>query len=297
MKKYLFAILLLIGTTIAVTWAEEPFMPSFEETSSEAVLFRYRHFQDQEVGFRLIMETRVSFQLEGDEWNELMALDMGMSGFYTVTDVLSEEVVMIDYCITGMTVDLTGMFEAHFDSADPRSASKELANFQYFIDTPVICEIDSRGAVLATDAGPILQAMEAAGQNILADELEQQFAEYTKSSFVWLAEGPVRIGDVYDAGELVNNVSGLGDFTVAVSYEVAAISADKKLAVLVPLVRFAMDEIDMSESRMEGWILFDLEKGNVLSSFGKLQLRFEMTEGGVTYPVMADSIVRYTVEF
>ncbi|MEJ2662963.1 MAG: hypothetical protein P8107_02800, partial [Spirochaetia bacterium] len=131
------------------------------------------------------------------------------------------------------------------------------------INVPIPVQISPLGKLLSVDTNPLLKAAQKMGQQLDPDQFNQQIEQLTKNSFVQLSADPLKAGDVYDAGTISTSFGSMSTMEADVKYEVVAVSADKKQAILKPVVTFSIPGVTLTQSDFNGWILFDLQKGNV----------------------------------
>jgi hypothetical protein len=81
-----------------------------------------------------------------------------------------------------------------------------------------------------------------------------------------------------------------------VKYKVVAVSADKKQAILKPVVTFSIPGVTLTQSDFNGWILFDLQKGNVKQSFAKQVLEFEVIQSKKASYILIDMGVTFKTD-
>jgi hypothetical protein len=82
----------------------------------------------------------------------------------------------------------------------------------------------------------------------------------------------------------------------SIKYQVIAVSGDKKQALLQPIVTFSFPEITIKQSKFEGWILFDLGKGNIVESQARQLFEMEIVEGGRTNQLLMDMDVKFKTD-
>jgi hypothetical protein len=297
MKIKRFFIIFIIALVCLPVFAQDISreMPGFKTYSNDPVLFRYKHTVGQRVSLDLDLNITMNIKI-GDKGMDV-DVAMKMAGYYTVKEVASNGSTLVDYIFTRIIVKSKSPAPMEYDSDKPDSSTKEFTAFQNLLNVPIIMKIDPRGKVLSTDINPIMQAIAKASSTIKTAEIEKQVHDFTKSTFIQLSEKPLKKGDLYDAGNIVNDIPVLGSMTVSVQYKVAAVSGDKKLAILEPLVDIQLKGLDMSKSGLKGWILFDLEKGNIVRSYEDLHIEFEFTQGDQTVPVILNSEGFYSTKF
>ena len=267
--------------------------PTFPSTSSEPVLLRYKCRPDQKVKFGLDMDTNMD--IGAPDGKVTIEMAMKMDGGYEVKAVESngdfQAVMTITHAAMNMNISpgpgksQRMSFDSDKDAGgDVNPAMRPL---MAMLKVPIPVKVSAVGKLLETDMHPLLEALDRAHAGAAAKELQQQARKLFESTFVQLSETPVKAGDTYDAGELVQTLPEMGEMRARIRYKVVAVSGDKKQAVLQPKAEFSLesrpggpDKIKVDSTTMDGWLLFDIEKGNIVRSAGDVKMGMTITAGG-----------------
>jgi len=267
--------------------------PKFDSTSSEPVLLRYKCRPDQKVKFGLDMDTNMD--IGAPDGKVTVETAIKMEGGYEVTAVESNGDFQAVMTITRATMNMNMSagpgksqrmsFDSDKDAGgDVNPAMRPLLAM---LKVPIPVKVSAVGKLLETDMHPLLEALDRAHAGAMAKELQQQATKLFESTFVQLSESPVKAGDTYDAGNLVQAVPGLGEMRARIRYKVLAVSGDKKQAVLLPKAEFSLEskpgaseKIKMESTAIDGWLLFDVEKGNIQRSAADVKMGMIINAGG-----------------
>jgi hypothetical protein len=295
MKKFIAACVMTLIAAV-VLGQDKPAAPVFASVSQDEVLLRYKHVKGQKV--TASMDMFANMDITVGEQKIAMVMKMKMFAFYIVNDVLADGTAMVSLTITRITLDTTAPMEMSYDSDRKTDTDKkEFQSFGYMINTPIACRVTPLGEMDGLDVNPIIKKLTAAGEKKSVAEIEKQIKEMTKKSFIQLSKKPVKAGDVYDAGTLAQDAGNFGTSEMSVQYRIKAVSGDKKKALLEPVVSFKISGLNIKKSTMNGWILFDLEKGNIEKSFGDVYMEIAMSQGGQSISAIYDIIVNYAAAF
>ncbi len=297
MKKITIIAVLLCIQIFMLTAQEYPEgSPQFSSTSGDAVLFRYKFTPGQKITIDMSMDTKMKSVSETMGEME-MPLNMTFEGSYEIKNVNAEGNTEATLIISHMTMKATGAMDISYDSADPKdSTDSQFAAVNVMVNVPIPVQISALGELLSMDTSPLLQAAERMGTQLDLDQFKQQTKQLTESSFIQLSEDPLKIGDVYDAGTISTSFGGTGSMQANVKYKVAAISGDKKQAILQPMVTFSFPGMNLKQNEFKGWILFDLEKGNVKESYGRQLLEIGFEQGDSAASILIDMAVVFKTD-
>jgi hypothetical protein len=265
--------------------------PVFKQTTADSVLLRYKFAPGWKTVFAMTVDTAMS--MKSDAETQLFKITIILEGHYTVRDALPDGGANLEIIYTRFAMKGSGPQGNTIDSEDPTSAPEGLDMLKMFVDKPILITIDSRGQVKSMNVDAVVKALQDAGKGDQAEQVKSQLQEYVNNGFTVLAEKPVKAGDLFTVGEKTNEVAGLGRLTIRRKYRVAAVSADKKQALLEPADEIESDKIDMSKSTSTGWLLFDLENGDVRRYVNEMKFEFSVEQNGTPIPITADVTVLY----
>lgn len=283
--------------------------PKFDSESKEPVVLRYKCRPEQKVPFGCDMDMTMRMRVmgEGKVVNVSMDMNIKMDGRYDVTAVEPNGDFQARMTLTRVAMkmnsdDPNGKQEMDFDS-DRKAAEKERPEFRSLramVNTPVPIKISALGKVLDMDTHALLGAMDRAA----SAAFQQSMQQVLKGSFVQLSEAPVKAGDTYDAGELSmgGGAPGQPEMKFRLRYKVESVRGDQKQAVLRPVVDFSlkdlpgMEKVKLESSSIDGWLLFDVEKGNILKSAADVRLSLSATEGNQSMHMDMSMKMKYRTE-
>ncbi len=240
---------------------EDNLIPDFEKTSDESVLLRYKFTKGEKITFKFI--TNIDIHTTAGDVN----MNMGMRGHYHVDTVYPDGSALAMFYLSDIITKTTGLAEMSFDSRNEDDRN----NYQYqelsnLVETNIPVLVTPTGELPDMSRNPHAQALAAASS--FYDN--QQLESLLQGSFTQLSEEPVKKGDIYEAGNL-KTVATQQSMSFDISYLIEAVSGDKKQVIMVPKADIESEET-IEESDFTGRILFDLDKGNIVRSFGTMEM-------------------------
>lgn len=267
--------------------------PEFATTSPEPVLLRYKCQPNQKIDFGCDMDMVMRLDASdgrGQDMKMNMTMNMKMDGMFHVTEVDSNGDFRAVMTITRITTKMDmeggpgGAQKMDFDSDKDRATDRpEMRPLRAMLNQPVPVKISAMGQLLEADVHALASMMGSAASTTM--NAKQSIEQILKSSFVQLSKDPVKAGDTYDAGELSMGGPGGDGMKAKVRYKILSVSGDKKQAVLQPLVDFSItkipgaENIKMESCSADGWILFDVERGNIVRSAADIRMAMAGSEG------------------
>ena len=266
--------------------------PKFDSESKEPVLLRYKCRPDQKVQFGCNMDMTMRMRVTGAEKPINVSIDMNMTmdGHYDVTAVEPNGDFQARMMLTRIAMKTKadtpgGKQDMDFDS-DRKAGDDERPEFRSLrtmLNAPVPIKISAIGKLLDMDMNALTRSMDRAA----AAAFKQGMQQTLRGSFVQLSETPVKAGDVYDAGELSmgGGSPGQPEMKFRAKYKVLSVRGDQKQAVLQPVIDFSlkdvpgMEQVKLESSSIDGWMLFDVEKGNILKSAADVKMAMGASEG------------------
>ncbi|MEN6450470.1 MAG: hypothetical protein ABFC96_08270, partial [Thermoguttaceae bacterium] len=204
--------------------------------------------------------------------------------------------------INRIVMSVTGPQEFTVDTEKPATEGMEstaVKPLEAMVKVPVTAKISPTGKTEDVDIKALIKSIEKTGTPGAADSLKESGAEWLRSSFAPLPEKPVKQGDIFDAGEMIKKMPQ-GEVNLKLRYEVLSVSADKKQALLRPKADIklvpnpkASVSIALDSSSMDGWLLFDIEKGVVAQSKTNLKMAMKIGMGPKTVPMDMDMTSNY----
>lgn len=278
--------------------------PRFSSTTREAVLLRYKLKPGQVFVMDLDAEIKTELRVPG-RGNVKIPIDMTMAAKCEVERVAANGDASAVMTFTRITLDSSGPATLSYDSdADGDAVMPQLKHLATLVHNPIPVKVTELGKVLDMDMHVLYDAMRRAGAAAMMQELKNTADQMVQSTFVQLSPDPVKAGDTYDAGEIVQVVPQVGEMHNAISYEILSVSADRTKALLRPMSTFELKplagapvNVKLESGHMDGWILFDLERGNIMRSAARVVTVMSISAGGQTMPVTTEVEFKYRVRY
>ena len=293
MKSHARSVRLLVCAALAILLApavlaqDDDFLkfknePTFDTTSSDPVLLRYRLKAGQVLKIDMDMDMDMVVRQGGQTMK--MKQIMKFKAKAAVTAVDSEGNISAVVKITRFQMKMSGMADIDVDSDKPEGMDENFKPLMAMINVGIPCKMSPIGKMLETDLEPMRLAMRRAGNAALSKIFEDSTGKMVEGTFVELSVDPVKAGDTYKAGTIVED-----QMKMKMSYKVKSVSGNKKQVLLQPIgeLEFDKDAFDGADVKFEkkdmaGWILFDLEKGFATKAEVRLHMIMEMSQGGQT---------------
>ncbi|MBN1525241.1 MAG: hypothetical protein JW904_12200 [Spirochaetales bacterium] len=289
--KLLFVALMLfvcLGSLTAeeVTVEMSETAPVFAETTKDAVLLRNKFTKGDEYIF--YSSNEIDMDMTGAEGNINMTMIMDIRMNYTIDAVTPAGTATTRITMERIAMSADGMYAMSLDSDIPGDRDREeFKGVEVLLDNPFFMDVTPEGNIVNVDVSMMRDKLDAESSSMTIDELESSLKEMTKNTYMALPEKPVKAGDIYDAGTIEQEVQGVGALTVSMKYEVLAISKDKTQVLLKPIGVLSMEEANLEDGGMDGWILYDVTKGQILKSY--ISMKFGMDVMGMSVWTVAVS--------
>ncbi len=174
-------------------------------------------------------------------------------------------------------------FDSRHD-ADAREAC--LVPLATMVDHPLTVTVSPTGGLLGVEARSLVEAVRQRGGESALGHLPAAVDLVVKNVFVVLPKAMVKAGDAYDANTCVTKLPDGGILRQDTMMRLGALSADKRMALLewqprTPYRESGSTRPQVALERVElgGWLLFDLEKGNIARSFRKVAWSGTVSQG------------------
>lgn len=265
--------------------AQEP--PKFDSTSDEAVLLRYR--SSEGASFPIHMNMDIAMDMEMGGMTMKMPMRITMSGVNKTVSVTPEGNFNAEMIIERVTMDMDAMgMKMAFDSTKtPEPQEPQYKPLAAMVGKPVKMTYSPLGKVSEIDMAAMTSAMKEAGPASSGKGTLEQLDQMVNSSFVSLPENPVRAGDTYDGGEMVQDIPDLGELRFHAQYKVVAVSGDKSQVLLEPIMDLTVKPsgdskapLDAKLDKSGGWLLFDVSRGNISQSFITMDMTMHVEQMG-----------------
>ncbi len=243
--------------------------PSFE-TSNEAIKLRYKFKVGKKINIVHFLKMSVRYN------NNLTFINTHLYGHYETKKKLENENYELNWVISRITTELKFKDRKGQDKVlkyDSESKENTLPNSELLrtlINTSIKANVDSSGTLSELDLKSILNIMGNGSEEKLKNDISKKAEQFVNISLILLPQNDLKVGDTYDGREGVQDNSML-KIKSKKKYTVDSISKDKKFAVLKPIIDFKLDssnqKINIKKNEMSGWVLFDIDKGNVKESY------------------------------
>jgi hypothetical protein len=280
-----------------------PEMPQFDTRSSHPVLMRYKFKNGETV--RMSMDLVMNNNIWLMDRKADMHMLISMAAEYTVKSVDENGDAWADFTITRMTMKAMSPASPSgitFDSdKEQQDADPKLAALKVFVKTTIPVKVSSVGKILDMNLDPVHEVMARAGEAAAVLDFGKTADKAMKSSFTQLSLKPVRPGDIYEAGTIVEKLENLGEMSLTARYKVLAVSGDGQRVLLQPLGNMSLKPVSdntgnmkmsMKKGTVDGWLLFDVEKGNIARSEAVSGMELSMSQDNVTMKMITDTKIR-----
>jgi hypothetical protein len=276
--------------------------PHFQTSSQDPVLLRY-NFSEGQV-FDMKLDVKISMEIAIGGKSLPTQTVMPTASQCTIQSIGNDKITAeIQAERFSMTLDGPGNMHIVLDSNTKDSPFFSELNKAF--QTPYQVTFTSRGELLELEARDFTAALKKVVSPALLQQFRKMVEQTVKSAFVQLPEAPVKAGDVYRAGT-VPVLSFEDTMTEAdVYYEVLAVSGDKKKVLLRPVTESSVQpsndpsknqKAKLLDGAIEGWILFDREKGNISESAGHVFQKLKRSIQGNNAMITTDMVFTYATQ-
>jgi hypothetical protein len=269
--------------------------PAFGSTSKEPVLLRYKMKPGQVEKLAMDMDIDVTAHQGGQDLG--MKMVMRIEAKTAVKEVDDDGNISALVKITRMTLKMSGQQEAAFDSDKPDDDNPQFKAASAMINVGIPVKISPVGKLLETDLEPLRLAAKRLGDAALSKSLEDGANKMFEGVFIDLPEKPVRVGDAYKAGTIVEEKF----MKMHLSYKIRSVSGDGAQVVLEPVATmevapeaFPGTEVKVKEQQFDGWKLFDAARGHMSKAAGRMKFVLDINAGGQTATLEMTGTFRVT---
>jgi len=270
---------------------------SLKSSTSESVQLAYNLNNGKSVTNQI--ETIMELEVEGKN----IPMTYYSEGNYKVTGKGNNETSELTYKITRMKIHSADQ-NIDFDSENSKdTTNKETAEFiKKILNVPAIFQIN-KGKILSQNIDSFAEVF---GMQFpyIQELIDQQLNNFATSSFFPTSEGEIKAGDIISNTDTVElSIQGIPVKTFT-SYQVKMISKDKKKVLVEPkgTIFFNLGElpeegsITMNQGLINGYLLFDMEKGHVTQSNIIATIDFTSEYNGEKSNVILRSTTNMVVE-
>ena len=274
--------------------------PTFKAKSLEPVLLRYKFTVGQKKQFNLKMLMNVLGEAQNEKL--VIRMDMGLWGNYVVTRVDPNGDAQLSFVLTRITLSATGPRTVTFDS-DRSYNQPEYESMMVMLNKPVTGLVTPQGALKNMDDHLIVDAVNKISRNVMPQNSNQISSQMLNNTFIQLWRDPVKEGDVYPAGDIIQPADNFGQMKMQTSYKLMHVSGDRKQVLLQPMASIKLLDnpsspvkVTLDEGSINGWILFDIEKGDIQRSRAIVLLGMTIMQDGVPVKVQMSMDLKYQTE-
>ncbi|MFC1884553.1 hypothetical protein ACFL2O_07270 [Thermodesulfobacteriota bacterium] len=276
--------------------------PHFETVGKGSVLLRYKFRPDEKVVIKMaLVMNQVIFI---NEQTIRVQTVLSMEGNYTVKSVKDTGDALAMITITRIRVNTKGPAKIFFDSdSKAEDLDPRLTGLAELINTPLNVKVSPLGRVSDIDRSALNKIIESAGEGEQLFDLKNICEEFIENTFIALSKKEVKTGDTYEAGVIIRVMPDGSEIAVKESCKILEISGDNKMCLLQPRGKFSVKsqpaegmKIRLNNGAKGGWILFDLEKGNIVRSGGYSHLDVTLGQKGQSMRMKTDAKMSFNVQ-
>jgi hypothetical protein len=271
--------------------------PALEGKSREPILLRYKFEPGEKTHVDMTVDTTTRVR-GAARMDQKMTIAMTGAIVWSAAEAGTFTGEMT-FTSARMKLDLEaqGMPSQHLDwSSDQGGGPPELEPFRAMIGPAIAIKVTDRGKITESDFQVMREALQRAGA---ASEMIDEVAspEVLESTFQLLPDEPVKVGDTWDAGHIVNQ-NQMMRAEISYQLKVAQVSGDGSQAILEAVPEVALEasgpaEIRSQKSGYDFWLRFDVGEGDVAEASNRLSMRLGMRVMGEKVDMEMDADLRY----
>lgn len=279
-----------------------PEKPVFPEPGQGPVVLRYKFAKGDRFALELQTQTRTSIEMGPIKVDVPMTMGFEADVVTDATEAGGNAWMTMTITRVTLTSAPPGQPGISFDSHETPAPNDPTLK-------PLAAMVGAASKVVVTPLGEVLEMSSPALDKILSDiaaaapgaqGFQESMAQLSRGTFIQLSKQPVSAGDVYDAGHIDTALPGLGTMRNGVKYRIASVSSDCSSALLEPILSLSFlpspglpVKVTANVKNSEGWLLFDVEKGNVTRSAVRLAYSVEIKDGQQTMLISTQLRVTY----
>jgi len=270
--------------------------PKLDGESKGPVLLRYKFEPGKVVNSKSEVYAKAWIDTEGTQTENLQT-HVTLYFTSTVDDVTDEGNAMLNRMVTRIVYEV-GPFQyppsLRYDSDTDEAPDERLPEMlSLMLNRNIPFALTPLGNKPDSDLERTREALQLSGDEGALETLEGIKSRILQT-MAPLPENPVSVGDVFEADETSYLADAIG-VSVSTTYRVLAISGDRKKVLLKPVTSIEWNEEPLYELETDGWILFDLERGYIDSSYIESAAKQTESFGGKTSTVLTHSVATYEV--
>jgi hypothetical protein len=249
-------------------------MPKFAVETEEPVVFAYKFAVGQKINSEL--STVVLVKMKTDKEDVILSkMSITLSGYYLVAGVNADTSAVIHFYLARIITTLANGKIYDSDTIEYSSADPVNSDIKKFIKKALVYKIDARGKIERID-GNIPVYKDKQENETFQQQLVNMVGKVMQNHFVQFPANLLKKGDRFiqkiEKDELP---SFFGQVRTSVSYQIIAVSVDKKRALLQSIAELrdikknftnpesSSMKTEIRQNELNGWILFDLENGRI----------------------------------
>jgi hypothetical protein len=257
--------------------------PQLEEPGEGPVLLRYVLKTGQVLAMKVTTRMEMAIRQGEARLNTVNTMAFDVKAAVTAVDEAGNMSAVVK--ITRFQMSVSGAEgEVSFDSDDAEGSPDAFKPLTAMIGVGIPCKMSPVGELLETDLEPLRLAVRRAGNAAFEKELEKSTDKMFEGAFVQLAKEPLKVGETYKAGTIVEDQS-----KIKMSYKLTSVAGDGQKALLEPIAEielvadaFPGAEVELKKSRVGGWILHDVARGFSSDSEVRAYMEMEVRAEGET---------------
>lgn len=276
-------------------------MPDLGETSDQPVTLKYKYVVGQSVRAKVEISVK-SLSRFGERYQANQAGKIGTKMIsadieYKVRSVDNKNNGEVLFAITGVRFFSSSGTGQHYFNSDNKRLAKtaDMAVLSLLKDAPIKLTVSELGEIKKRDFTQLKLKAKQANLSYQYKQLHKIVNQIINEVFLPLPTKIVKIGAVVPAGNEIVNISGFKEYKTKLMYRIKAVSNNKKLVLLEPIVDFDLvkngEKINIIESRQKTWRLFDLENGRFArsSADNKYKLKVKLLDAAATIELSSQS--------
>lgn len=301
MKPYpftLFALAALLAASFPVSAIEAP---TFDATSDEAVVLRYKFSAGDQFTTHMTMKMTIKMDMGGMKMDAPADMDMDMVCKIAAIDENGNFQAEMSISHVAMKMEMMGTAFSFDSATNPNPTEPQFKLLAAMLNKTISATMTPRGQLVKFDTSSLEAGLAESGPQ--GEQVMQQLNQMMNNLFIGLPEGPVTAGGEYDGGTITQTIPDVGEMVLEVRYKVLSVSADLKQAILEPSVTMTLKAkegapatMNMTMEKYEGWILFDVEGGNLVKSNILSTMHMTMEQLGQKMDMLMDMDVACAIE-
>ena len=260
---------------------------ALSSSSTEPVLLRYRFRAGENFQFATEARSRVEV-LAGPTAGRILIATTRAYGEADVKAVSAEG--NADLVLTVARAVVTGADGRSIDvGRDGAAGQPALVPLAAMINHSFAVTITPTGRVLRSGMRALAEEVRRRGGELALRHLGPALESIVSNAFLRLPEDPLKSGDAFDPGDHRARLPDGREVRTAMSCRLSGVAADRKMAMLdltsrttYPTPGDSAAKVALDQAAVNGWFLFDLEKGKLTRSYWHFESVLTASDGSNT---------------